>query len=168
MRKAMVGTLACCLSVTMLWCGAAMAQSPNSDVSKDFQANVQDVYFTLDRSELSADSLASLAKTADWLKANPGVVITVSGATDDRGDVVYNLALSQRRADAVRDALLQSGVSSGQILFATGWGELYPVCSQSDEACWTQNRRAHLDVWPDSLTWLANAATNHNAAASVR
>lgn len=168
MRENLVGTLACWLSLAMLLCGSAMAQSSSSDVSRGFQENVQDVYFQLDRAELSADSRASLAKTADWLKANPGVVITVSGATDDRGDVVYNLALSQRRADAVRDALLQSGVSSGQILFATGWGELYPVCGQPDEACWNQNRRAHLDVWPESLTWLANAATNYNAAASVR
>jgi len=165
MPKCSVNALVC-LGLAVLLTEMAMAQGPNSDLHQSLPNSVQDVYFSVDRSDLSPDSLASLSRTADWLKANPRAAITVSGTADDRRDVVYNLALSQRRADAVRDALLQSGVSSGQILFATGWGKLYPVCSQSDEACWNQNRRAHLDAWPESLTWLANAATNHGSTAA--
>jgi outer membrane protein OmpA-like peptidoglycan-associated protein len=46
-----------------------------------------------------------------------------------------------------RDALLAMGVPASQILFAQGWGKLYPVCGQSDEACWQQNRRVHISPW---------------------
>lgn len=56
--------------------------------------------------------------------------------------------LSGERAMVVKDALAELGVSPDRIAFATGWGKLYPVCQQSDESCWSQNRRTHFDTWP--------------------
>jgi peptidoglycan-associated lipoprotein len=56
--------------------------------------------------------------------------------------------LSDRRAIATRDALVELGVPSDRILFSTGWGKLYPVCMQSDESCWSQNRRTLITPWP--------------------
>jgi peptidoglycan-associated lipoprotein len=160
-----------CLALIVFFAGMALPQStgqapffilspaPDS-VRQDFQENIQDVYFDFDRAALSPDAQASLARAAGWLKAHPNVMITISGIADERGSIGYNLVLSQQRAEAARDALVQAGVPEGQIVFATGWGKLYPVCTDSDESCWSQNRRSHLAAWPDSNAWLAQGATN--------
>jgi hypothetical protein len=89
----------------------------------------------------------SLASDAEWLKAHPDVLVTLAGEADERGDIVCNVALSDRRAIATRDALVQLGVSPERILFATGWGKLYPICTESEESCWSQNRRTHIEPW---------------------
>lgn len=160
-----------CLAVIALLAGIALPQSdyqapffilsPAPDrVRQDFQQNIQDIYFDFDRAALSAEAHANLARTAEWLMAHPDVLITISGIADERGSIDYNLALSQRRAEAARDALVQSGVRESQIVFVTGWGKLYPVCTESAESCWSQNRRSHLAPWPDGNAWLANGATN--------
>ena len=106
--------------------------------------NLKDVHFAFDRSDLDDQARQTLQENANWLKANPGVAVSIAGDADERGDITYNLALSQKRAEAVQQALVSLGVPADRIQFATGWGKLYPVCAQSDESCWTQNRRAHL------------------------
>jgi peptidoglycan-associated lipoprotein len=125
-----------------------------------FRENIKDLYFDFNRSDLRAEDRAALAKAAEWLKAHPGVLFTIEGDADERGDIVYNLFLSDRRALAAREALLKMGVPENQILFAQGWGKLYPVCVQSDESCWSQNRRSHLAAWPpESVTEGAQQAS---------
>jgi len=125
------------------------AVAPNDQ--QQFAQNVKDVYFDFNRSELRADDSATLQQDAEWLKAHPDVVFTIAGQADPRGDIVYNLFLSDERALATRDALVKLGVSPQQIVFAHGWGKLYPVCQQDDESCWSQDRRAHLEAWsPDA------------------
>ncbi len=62
--------------------------------------------------------------------------------------MVYNLALSYRRAQFIKSNLLKSGVSQSQIGFATGWGKLYPVCDNANESCYQDNRRVDI-VQPD-------------------
>lgn len=125
------------------------AVAPNDQ--QQFAQNVKDVHFDFNRSELRADDQATLQQDAEWLKAYPDVVFTIAGQADPRGDIVYNLFLSDERALATRDALVKLGVSSQQIVFAQGWGKLYPVCQQDDESCWSQDRRAHLAAWsPDA------------------
>jgi peptidoglycan-associated lipoprotein len=118
-----------------------------SGEQKQFQQQVKDIHFDFDRSELRADDQSVLAGDAEWLKAHPDVLVTLEGDADERGDIVYNVVLSDRRAIATRDALVELGVSSDRILFATGWGKLYPVCSESNENCWSQNRRTHIAPW---------------------
>jgi peptidoglycan-associated lipoprotein len=113
-----------------------------------FRQNVGDVYFDFNRYDFTAEDHNALQKDAEWLKAHSEVLFTIEGDADERGSIVYNLFLSQERADATKDALEKLGVSSQQILFATGWGKLYPLCTQADESCWAQNRRAHLAPWP--------------------
>ncbi len=61
----------------------------------------------------------------------------------------YNLVLSYRRAQWIKDSLVRRGVSESQIGFATGWGKLYPVCGQDDSDCYQKNRRA--DIVPPQL-----------------
>jgi peptidoglycan-associated lipoprotein len=148
---------------------ATAAVPPTSaDLRQAFGENIKDCYFDLDRATVREEDRATLARDAEWLKAHPNVFFTVEGAADERGAIVYNLVLSDKRALATRDALVGMGVPEQQILFATGWGKLYPVCNQSDEACWSQNRRSHLAPWPPddilSRGYPAEAASLRKAA----
>jgi outer membrane protein OmpA-like peptidoglycan-associated protein len=114
---------------------------------QQFQQEVKDVYFDFDRSDLRMDQRRTLAADAEWLKAHPEVLITIEGDADERGDIVYNVDLSDRRAIATKDALVKLGVPEDRIVFFTGWGKLYPTCEQADESCWSQNRRSHIEPW---------------------
>ena len=91
-------------------------------------------------SDLTSEQLA-LDANGKWLKDHPNVRVRLSGYADPRGDIVYNLALSHRRAEKVKQELVRMGVAENRIEFATGWGELYPNCLESTEECWKQNRR---------------------------
>jgi len=119
---------------------------PSPAELQETKQNLKDVKFAFDRYDLDDQARQTLQENANWLKANPGVAVSIAGDADERGDIAYNLALSQKRADSVRDALVSLGVPVDRIQFATGWGKLYPVCAQSDENCWAQNRRAHLSA----------------------
>ena len=122
--------------------------TPPSPDHPEFEQNVKDVYFDFNRANLTAEGRATLEKDAEWLKAHPNAFFTIAGGADERGTIPYNLFLSDQRALVTRDALVKLGVPENQILFATGWGKIYPVCEQSDESCWSQNRRSHLSAWP--------------------
>ncbi len=113
---------------------------------------LKDIHFDFNHSDVLPQERQNLQADADWLKAHPDVLVTIEGNADERGDIVYNVALSDRRAAATREALVQMGVPSDRITFATGWGKLYPVCTQSDESCWSQNRRAHFEWWSEQST----------------
>lgn len=140
----------------LLGMGAAWAQSENSPQTANPQAsqpspveqqgvqqNLKDVHFAFDRYDLTPEDHAILEQNAAWLKANPDVTVSIAGNADERGGIVYNVNLSQQRAEVTRDALVGLGVAPDRINFSTGWGKLYPVCGQSDESCWSENRRAH-------------------------
>lgn len=120
---------------------------PTSDQQLQLQQDLKDVHFDFDRYDLTPEDQSILQQAANWLKANPSVYVAIAGEADERGEIVYNLALSDKRAQATRNALVGMGVPFGQIVFATGWGKLYPTCNQADENCWSQNRRAHFEKW---------------------
>ena len=120
----------------------------SSSEEQQFQQDIKDVHFDFDQAVLTAEDRTILASDADWLKAHPNLLVTLEGDADERGDIVYNVVLSGERASATKDALVELGVPADRIVFATGWGKLYPVCSQSDESCWSQNRRTHFETWP--------------------
>lgn len=95
----------------------------------------------------NADSLAevdSLAAHAALLKARPMLRLLVAGHTDERGTHDYNLALGERRANAVAKFLVSQGVGEGQIT-ATSLGKEKPAVDGHDEAAWAKNRRVELD-----------------------
>jgi outer membrane protein OmpA-like peptidoglycan-associated protein len=121
--------------------------APTDAQKQELERNLKDVHFAFNRADLSAEDRQALEATANWLRANPGVYVTIAGDADERGSIVYNLYLSDQRAKATRDALVSAGVAPERIVFATGWGKLYPTCFQSDESCWSQNRRAHFEPW---------------------
>lgn len=122
---------------------------PTSPNEQAVDQNLKDVHFDFDRADLTDQDRQVLQEDANWLKANPNVNVSIAGDADERGEIVYNVVLSQERASVTRDALIQLGVPADRIQFATGWGKLYPVCNQSDESCWSQNRRAHFSAGTD-------------------
>lgn len=101
------------------------------------------VNFGLNSADLDDTGRAALDRTAECLKANPDLPIIVEGATDERGSDDYNLDLGQRRALTVAIYLQSRGVSLQQ-LAALSMGKGDPLCQQSNEDCWSQNRRASL------------------------
>lgn len=103
------------------------------------------VYFAFDKSALDSAALSTLNANAAWLNANTKVDITVEGNCDQRGTREYNLALGQRRANAVRDYLTQHGVSASRIK-TISFGKERPRCKGTGEACYAQNRRADIVV----------------------
>ena len=103
-----------------------------------------DIYFNYDESSLSDDARTKLARNADLLKSTQ-FTVTIEGHADERGTNEYNLALGDRRANAVRDYLTSLGVDAGR-LRTLSYGEERPVCTEVDESCLSQNRRAHMVI----------------------
>ncbi len=120
---------------------------PSPTALQEVRDNVKDIHFDFDRADLRPEDRSTLQADAEWLKSHPDMVVVIEGDADERGDIVYNVDLSQKRASTAKDALVAMGVPADQIVFATGWGKLYPICEQADESCWSQNRRAHFRAW---------------------
>ena len=104
-----------------------------------------DVYFQYDEDSLSEETREKLARNAELLRAQAQFMVTIEGHADERGTNEYNLALGERRANAVRDYLTSLGVDGGR-LRTLSYGEERPVCTTSDESCLSQNRRAHMII----------------------
>lgn len=104
------------------------------------------VYFDFDNFSVKKDYDAVLELHGNYLARNPTLAIRVEGNSDERGGTEYNLALGQKRADAVAKALRVYGVKSTQVE-AVSWGEEKPKASGHDEAAWAENRRVDL-VYP--------------------
>jgi peptidoglycan-associated lipoprotein len=98
------------------------------------------IYFDFDRSDLSAESRGALTGKLGVLLSKPDVQIQIAGHADERGSDEYNLALGLERAAAAKRFLTQRGISADRIS-AISMGEEHPVCTESNESCWWQNRR---------------------------
>jgi len=108
-----------------------------------FAQNVKDVYFDYDKADVRGDQQASIQADAQFLEQHTNVNITIEGHCDERGSTEYNLALGDQRASAVKNALTTLGVNASRIK-TISFGKEKPFCSESNEACWQQNRRGHL------------------------
>jgi len=109
----------------------------------DFNQEVRDAYFDYDKADIRPDARTALSKTADFLKSKPSIKVTIEGHCDERGSTEYNLGLGVRRANAVKQYLESLGVPADR-LNTTSFGKEKPFCTESNEACWQQNRRGHL------------------------
>jgi len=125
--------------------GATTAATTSTIVpgtQQDLVANVGDrVFFELDQSSLSGEARATLQRQAEWANRYPANQLTIEGHADERGTREYNLALGQRRANSAKDYLVSLGVDSAR-LTTISYGKERPVCLESNENCWAQNRRA--------------------------
>jgi len=104
-----------------------------------------DVFFDYDKYNIRDDQLSALQKDADWLKRWSATKITVEGHCDSRGTAEYNLALGERRANAVKDYLASLGISGDRVLMVSK-GKEQPFCTEENETCWAQNRRGHFII----------------------
>ena len=117
----------------------ASAARPGSQ--QDFVVNVGDrVFFESDQTDLTPQAIVTLEKQAQWLQSYPRYSFTVEGHADERGTREYNLALGARRANAVKEFLVAQGVAAGR-LETVSYGKERPICTESGEDCWSQNRR---------------------------
>jgi peptidoglycan-associated lipoprotein len=101
------------------------------------------VYFDLDRFEIKPQYQATITAFANYLKADSNARIVLEGHADERGTTEYNLALGQKRAEAVGKALGVLGVAANRVE-AISFGEEKPRAQGSNEQAWAQNRRADL------------------------
>jgi peptidoglycan-associated lipoprotein len=101
------------------------------------------VYFDFDKSNIKPEFLDVLTAHAKYLIAHPDQKMRIEGYTDERGTVEYNIALGDRRAQAVRRFLLFQGVNPDQ-LTTVSYGESHPADPGHNEAAWAKNRRAVL------------------------
>ena len=99
------------------------------------------MFFDYDQSSLRQDAQALLQKHAEYLRRWTSTRVAIEGHADARGTNEYNLALGERRGNAVRNYLISLGIA-GDRLQAISRGEETPVCSDDNEACWSRNRRA--------------------------
>lgn len=117
----------------------AMGPAPGSQ--EDLEANVGDrVFFDFDKSNLKPEAQTVLQRQAAWLKSNPSVRVTIEGHCDERGTREYNLALGERRANAVKDYLTALGIDRSRVK-TISYGKERPVAMGSNAAAWAQNRR---------------------------
>ena len=110
---------------------------PNSPLS------IRTIYFDYDSAQISTEGQSALNAHAEYLSLHPDRVITIEGHTDERGTREYNLALGERRAQAVADFLMASGVPAQQMQ-VTSYGEEKPVALDHNESAWQLNRRVEL------------------------
>jgi peptidoglycan-associated lipoprotein len=110
--------------------------------SNTWQDAIQDVFFDYDKYDIRSDARDQLQKDAGVLKANSVGTLVLEGHCDERGTPEYNLALGQRRADAVVAYLKDLGVTTGSIQ-TVSYGEERPFAQGHDESSWSQNRRVH-------------------------
>jgi peptidoglycan-associated lipoprotein len=118
-----------------------VARGPLPGSAEDFRVNVGDtVHFAYDQYSVQDADKATLQKQATWLSRYPQVRVSVEGHADERGTREYNLALGARRANAVKEYLVSLGVSTARVE-TISYGKERPICTESNESCWAQNRR---------------------------
>jgi peptidoglycan-associated lipoprotein len=110
-----------------------------------FHENVQDVFFDYDSYDLRPDATAAATKAAAYLTAHPAIRVVIGGYCDDRGSAEYNLALGENRANAARTALVTAGVQASR-LRVISYGKEKQFCTEDNESCWQQNRRAQFSL----------------------
>ena len=125
--------------------GSGLIQSDiytGTDTVEFLATGVKDrVFFATNKSILTTASRDTLRKQAAWMRKNKDITVTVEGHADERGTREYNLALGDRRANAVKDYLLTYGISGGR-LSVISYGKERPVNSGSSPLAWSQNRRS--------------------------
>ena len=113
-----------------------------SDTVEYLATGVKDrVFFATNKSTLTTASRDTLRKQAAWMRKKKTLSFTIEGHADERGTREYNLALGERRANAIAELLIINGVSKANIM-TVSYGEEKPSARGSNESSWSKNRRA--------------------------
>lgn len=136
------GSATASATVTVASAQAAPAPAAAPNLSELFDQNVKDAFFDFNKSDIRDDAREALTKDAEFLRSYPDARVTLEGHCDDRGSAEYNLGLGERRAQAAKNYLISLGISASRI-DTVSWGKEHPFCTEQNDACWQQNRRAH-------------------------
>jgi peptidoglycan-associated lipoprotein len=120
--------------------GGGPGGGPNASVGRI-------IYFDFDKSDIRPEFAAVVSGNAQFLAAHPNAKLKLEGNTDERGTREYNIGLGERRAQAVRRALMLQGASESQ-LTTVSFGAERPAAEGDDEAAWAKNRRVELVYGP--------------------
>lgn len=113
---------------------------------EDFRVNVGErVYFDLDQYRLDSEDQDILKRQAAWLASYPNVRVLIAGNADERGTREYNLALGERRANAVKEYLVSLGVSASRV-DTVSYGKERPVVAGSDDQSYALNRNGWTQI----------------------
>ena len=126
--------------------GAYAGEGPAPGTQQDLVVNVGDrVFFGYDQYDLTQEAQRTLDMQAEWMKRYPNVSVTIAGHCDERGTREYNLALGDRRANAVKSYLVALGVP-GDRVSTISYGKERPAVMGSNDSAWAQNRRGVTEV----------------------
>ena len=103
---------------------------------------LETVHFEFDKANLNGESKRKIQGNVEWMKNNPKTKVQVEGHCDSRGSIEYNIALSERRANAVRSYMVSLGIAKDR-LSTVGIGEEKSLESGENESAWAKNRRAN-------------------------
>jgi peptidoglycan-associated lipoprotein len=117
-------------------------EAPKPDPIAIFNSEHGEAYFDFNKADIRPDAREALQKTAEVLRNYPQLRVTIEGHCDERGSTEYNLALGDRRANAAKQYLVSLGVSADRMT-TVSFGKEKPFCTEHNETCWQQNRRAH-------------------------
>ena len=106
---------------------------------------IKNIYFDFDKTTLTPESNVELDKQAEFLRENPDINILITGHTDSKGSDSYNMKLSEGRAIAVMNALIERGIAPER-LKAEGRGETQPVATNDTEEGRAENRRIEIEI----------------------
>jgi len=119
--------------------------SEGNITDEQFHQDVKDVFYDYDSYSVRPDAQSAIQQDAAFLNQHPELKVVVGGYCDERGSVEYNLALGENRANAAKQALVADGVSP-QRLRTVSYGKEKQFCTEHNEACWQQNRRAAFSI----------------------
>ncbi|MCI0493268.1 MAG: peptidoglycan-associated lipoprotein Pal [Planctomycetes bacterium] len=128
-------------SATSLERGAATEFEGTRDTDT-VVVGLSDVFFEFNSAIISPDARPSLDQTAQWLRTSTSRRVVIEGHADERGTNEYNMALGERRAQALKRYLVASGIEDRRIKIVS-YGEEKPFCRGGQERCWEENRRGH-------------------------
>ena len=126
----------------------APVQTTPSETNIDenaFEQNVKPIFYDYDSYDVRSDAQATIQADAAFLNQHPNLKVVVGGYCDQRGSTEYNLALGENRANAAKQALVTAGVSPDR-LRTVSYGKEKQFCTEQNEACWQQNRRAQFTL----------------------
>lgn len=110
-----------------------------------FHGAVKDIFYDYDSYDIRPADEASVTAAATYLNAHPDIKVLIAGYCDDRGSAEYNITLGENRANAAKQALVAAGVNAARIRVVS-YGKERQFCTEENEACWQQNRRAQFNV----------------------
>lgn len=130
--------LAVAVLCTVMVFGCAQNRKPKAAATT---AGLQKIHFDFDKSNIKPEFESVLKGNAEWMNSHSKNKVTIEGHCDERGSVEYNIALGDRRANSTKSYMQKLGIGADR-LSTISYGKERPLCTQHDEGCWWQNRRA--------------------------